>query len=254
MGRFLVGPGVMGPSQAELIVVIGRGNSGTRMLSQALYASGVFMGEALNRSADLIPAQPIYDACRIIGRHVRCAGGLRWDFDRLQTMAIDPEFAALVQTYLKDVLASDAAQRGWKLPETTLVYPWIARMFPRARYVHVVRDPRDCLLSAHITDDLRGLGVSYPETDDRLEQRVASWAYHQAIVRATPRPQRFTSVRFEDLVLEHDSTMRQLEGFLEIPLARLVVDRSRVGRWRTDERLLPHLAPLAAEMRELSYD
>jgi Sulfotransferase family len=244
----------MGGPQGDLIVVLGRGNSGTRVLSQALYASRVFMGELLNASGDLVPAQPLYDACRIIGRHVRCTDGLQWDFEPLHEMAIDTEFSNLVQTYLQDVLASEAPRRGWKLPETLLVYPWIVRMFPDAKYVHMVRDPRDCLLRTHITDDLRGLGVSYPETDDKLEQRVASWAYQQAIFRETPHPEKLVSIKYEDLVLRHDATMRQLEGFLEIPLARVVVDESRVGRWRSDGRLLPYVAPLRDEMRELGYE
>jgi len=53
-----------------LITIIGRGHSGTRAISHTLTESGVFMGEPLNVSGDLVPGQAMYEACRIISRHV----------------------------------------------------------------------------------------------------------------------------------------------------------------------------------------
>ena len=240
-------------SDEELITVIGRGNSGTRMLAHAFLASGVFLGTTLNNSGDSLPPEPMYEACKTIARHVHWAGGLSWEFDELHTMSIDPAFEEFVLTYLADVLSSRRPQRGWKLPETTLAFPWIVRMFPSAKYVHIVRDPRDALLSGHITDDLSVAGIRYPRTSDKLAQRVASWKYQHEIVKATPRPAHFLSVRYEDLVLEHDATMRKLEEFLAIPLARVIVDKSRVGRWRSDPRLLPYIGPLEGDMCECGY-
>jgi hypothetical protein len=243
----------MNSSQANPIAVIGRGNSGTRILSHTLYASGVFMGRRLNEHADTVPGQPMYDACRIVAKHVRWDGGLSWGFDRLHSMAVDPEFEALVQTYLKDVLAWPRPPVGWKLPETTLAYPWIVRMLPEARYLHIVRDPRDSLLTAHLTDDLRKFGVPSPDTDDAMSRRVASWKYQHEIVDATPRPKHFISIRYEDLVLDHEHTMQRLEGFLGIPLARIVIDKTRIGRSRSEPGLPRQLEPLAPHMRELGY-
>ena len=37
---------------------------------------------------------------------------------------------------LADVLADKSTRRGWKIPETTLAYPWIIRMFPDIKYIH----------------------------------------------------------------------------------------------------------------------
>ena len=48
-----------------LITIIGRGHSGTRAISNTLAASGVFMGQPLNGSWDLIPPQDMYDAAAI---------------------------------------------------------------------------------------------------------------------------------------------------------------------------------------------
>lgn len=240
-------------SERGLVTIIGRGNSGTRILSKALFASGVFMGRQLNNSADTVPAASMYSACKIIARHVRWEGDLRWDFDRLHTMPVDSEFADLVHDYLEHILASRFARRGWKLPETTLAYPWIVRMLPAIKYVYMVRDPRDGLLGGHLTDDLRRADVECPELDSTYEQRVASWKYQYEIVKSTPQPRHFISVRFEDLVLDQEATMQRLEAFLEMPLARVVVDKTRVGRWKADTRVLRYIEPIEEHMREHRY-
>ena len=54
-----------------LITVIGRGHSGTRSISHTLSASGVFMGEPLNVSGDLLPPEKMYDACRVFAQYVK---------------------------------------------------------------------------------------------------------------------------------------------------------------------------------------
>lgn len=237
----------------DLIVVIGRGHSGTRVLAHTLLASRVFVGRLVNPSGDKVPPKEMYKACRMVGPHVKWNGGLSWDFDRLHTMPVDPEFAGHVEAYLEDVLSVGGVQRGWKLPETTLAYPWIVRMFPNARYVYIVRDPRDALLGRHLTDDLKLVNVAYPESEDEIDRRIASWKYQCDIVEATPEPAKLISVRFEDLVLEQEATLGRLEDFLGIPLARVVVDESRVGLWREDGRLLDRIEPLEGHMQRWGY-
>lgn len=214
--------------------IIGRGHSGTRAISHTLYASGVYMGSTLNASGDLLPPEDLYEACRVMARHVKYLGNLRWDFGSLLTMPIDPAFTRLVESYLSSVLRSKAPCKGWKLPETTLIYPWIVRMLPDLHYIYWVRDPRDCILSRHMTDDLADFGVPYDRTDDVRERRAISWKYQMELYKATPRPRRLMEVRFEDFVLRQEATLKRLEEFLGIPLARIIVRPDAVGRWKLD--------------------
>ncbi|MCZ6680761.1 MAG: sulfotransferase [Candidatus Poribacteria bacterium] len=218
----------------SLITVIGRGHSGTRAMSHTLYASGVFMGRTLNASGDKIPPEAMYDACRVMAKSVKWNGGLSWDFASLHTMEIAPEFKTLIHTYLADVLADKSAHRGWKIPETTLAYPWIVRMFPEIKYIHWIRDPRDCVLGRHKTDDLRDFGVEYPATDDVRKRRAISWFYQYQLMKSTPKPKNYILIRFEDFVLKQEETLKRLEDFLSIPLARIIVRPDSVGRWKTD--------------------
>ena len=218
-----------------LITVIGRGHGGTRAMSHTLSASGVFMGHPLNVSGDLLPPEDMYEACRVMARHVVHNGGLSWDFAALHTMAIDPAFTRLIESYLASVLSCEAACRGWKIPETTLVLPWIVRMLPDIRYIHWLRDPRDSILSAHKTDDLSDFGVPYDRTDNVRLRRAISWKYQVEIVRATPKPKHWLTVRFEDFVLDQDATLDRIGAFLGLDLAKIPVRPESVGRWRSDQ-------------------
>lgn len=217
-----------------MITVIGRGHSGTRAMSHTLSASGVFMGVQLNISGDLIPPEDMYEACRIMARHVVYLGHNRWDFSKLHTMPIDPAFTRLIESFLASVLASDAPHKGWKIPETTLVFPWIVRLFPDIHYIYWVRDPRDCILGAHVTDDLSDFGIPYDKTDDIRLRRAISWEYQAELIKATPQPHRWHTVRFEDFVLDQDRTLARLEKYLGFSLKKIPVDPTRVGQWKQD--------------------
>jgi hypothetical protein len=235
-----------------LVTVIGRGHGGTRAMSHTLSESGVYMGAQLNGSGDLIPPEDLYDACRVMSRHVIHKGGVEWDFTELHTMPIDPEFTRLVESYLSSVLGSEAEHKGWKLPETTLIYPWIVRMFPEIHYIHWSRDPRDSIIGRHVTDDLADFGVPYDKTDDLRLMRAISWKYQREIVKATPPPKRVMEVRFEDFILKQDDTLAKLQTFLGIPLAKIEVRPDSVGRWKTDEEY-QEFEFLKRDMMELGY-
>ena len=92
----------------------------------------------------------------------------------------------LIQGYLASVLGSSAEHRGWKIPETTLVFPWIARLYPDIKYIYWIRNPRDSIVGRHKTDDLADFGVPYPATEDLRLKRAISWWYQYALVRAAP--------------------------------------------------------------------
>jgi hypothetical protein len=243
----------------SLITIIGRGHGGTRAISHTLMVSNVYMGEPLNRSGDLLPPEPMYDACRVLAGHVQWAGGLAWDFSALHSMEIPPEFVELVHSYLARVLRGKDAHKGWKIPETTLVMPWIVRMFPEIKYIYWVRNPRDNILARHVTDDLAEFGVPHPEIsalaqeryphlvaaagDDAAQleelhkrlQRAVSWQYQYEIVRATPKPPNWIVVRFEDFVMQQEATLQRLEAYLGFPLARIIVRPEAVARYEDAE-------------------
>ncbi len=221
-------------SEKPFVTIIGRGHSGTRAISHTLTASGVFMGAPLNPMGDLLPPEDMYTACCVLAPYVRWLGGLEWDWSALPGMEIPAEFTRLIEKYLVSVTDSTAEHKGWKIPETTLVFPWIARMFPEMHYIYWIRDPRDCVLAQHKTDDLNDFCISYPATDDERLRRAISWKYQQDLVKTTPKPRHWLEVRFEDFVLKQDETLARLEEFLSIPLP---VNPEAVGRWKYDKQV-----------------
>jgi hypothetical protein len=236
----------------SLICIIGRGHSGTRAISHTLSASGVYMGSPLNESGDLLPPEDMYAACRVLARYVHWRGGLEWDWSDLHNGAIDPEFPRLIYSYLQSVLTSPAASRGWKIPETTLIFPWIVRLFPEIKYIFWVRNPRDCILNAHLTDDLREWGIPYPETEDVRLQRAISWKYQDDLVHAAPKPQNWIEVRFEDFVREQTATLTRLEDYLGFKLAHIPVNFEAIDRWKLDDEV-SYYDFLAPAMKEYGY-
>ena len=218
-----------------MVTIIGRGHSGTRAISHTLTESGVFMGEPLNQSGDLLPPQDMYDACRVLAPFVRWPGSLEWDWSALHTMDIPEEFTRLIQRYLTTVLECPNEHRGWKIPETTLIFPWIARLFPEIKYIYWIRNPRDCILGGHLTDDLNDFGIPYPPSADVRERRAISWKYQYDLVQYMPKPKHWFEVRFEDFILDQDATLARLEAFLGIPLAKIEVRPETVNRWKEDD-------------------
>lgn len=237
-----------------IVTIIGRGHSGTRAMSHTLTESGVYMGAQLNASGDLLPPDDLYDACRVMAKYVKHKDNLTWDFSKLHDMQIPEQFTRLVESYLQSVLNSNSENKGWKLPETTLIYPWIIRMFPDIKYIHWVRDPRDSILGKHLTDDLADFGIRYKRTDDILLKRAISWKYQREIMKATPAPQNMLEVRFEDFVLDQKNTLARLEEFLGITLAQIEVRPDAVGRWRADDSWKPVSYIFEDDLAELGYE
>jgi hypothetical protein len=193
------------------------------------------MGEPLNESGDLLPPEDMYSATRLMAQYVRWNGGLQWDWSALPRMEIPQEFQDLIRKYLRTVLGSDNGHKGWKIPETTLVFPWIVRMFPEIKYIFWIRNPRDCIIGGHITDDMLEWGIPYPETDDLRLQRAISWKYQYDLVKDSQKPDHWIEVRFEDFVLHQEETLGRLEDFLGVKLARIPVNPEAVDRWKTDQ-------------------
>ncbi len=220
--------------EPSIITVIGRGHSGTRAIAHTLYASGVYMGELMNPTGDLVPPDKLYEACRMMARQVRWKGGLEWEFERLHTLDIEPEFVRTLESYLERILKTNLPNKGWKLPETTLIFPWLVRLFPNIKYIFWLRNPRDSILGDHLTDDLGIFGIPHPNADDPRLQRAISWKYQYDLVQSTPRPKHWIEVRFEDFVLKQDETLARLEDFLGLKLAKIPVNADAVGRWKQD--------------------
>lgn len=132
-------------------VVMCRGSSGSRFLAEILMKNGIWMGDRLNVSSDsfilleklVVPFMNSGDfplAC------VAQSGA-----DGRHTRLLDEAFTDFLGNY-------PGGPWGWKLPESVFVVPLIKNRFPRAKFIHLIRDGRDVILS---DDGLFGLPFRY---------------------------------------------------------------------------------------------
>ena len=222
----------------DMAIIIGRGHSGTRVISQLLYNNGYATGP-INPCYDLVPPEEMYCAAKLFGERVRLVGDYEWDF---HAGRIAPMFQRLVRMYLS-CLENKGESRYFKLPETTLCYPWIVKMFPDAKFIHWIRDPRD--LGGHLTDDFPRWRMPVPNRliQPWLDRGVEAARIRSAIgckylwdiVEETPRPRSFLRIRYEDFCTNQKAELQRLEEYLGRPLKPVGVHSNSVGKWKKDD-------------------
>jgi len=152
-----------------------------------------------------------------------------------------------------------------KLPANFLLVPLIARALPRAKIVHVVREPIDSCFACY----KQLFADAYPHSYDQVEMARHYARYRQSMSAWRARlPGRIVDVRYEDAVRDLDGTARRLIAALGLPWedacrdfhladrpvatasalqVREPAHARSVGRWRRFER---ELAPTIATLRE----
>ena len=241
-------------NKKSTIIIIGRSHSGTRILPEVLQSSGIFMGAPLNVASDLLPPDELYEACKIFGQQVIYKGNYHWDFTNAVRADIPIRFKQLLESYLQSLIQSNRQPLGWKIPENTLIYPWLCRLLPKATFIYWVRHPEGSCGRMAGVDRLEKWGIPckkfwFHEWNYKI--RVVSWKYHYDIVMHTPRPQNFLRIRFEDYVQQQDRSRKAVEELIGYELKNIELDQAKVV---TYQRQLSKKYPFLREsMNELGY-
>jgi len=108
---------------------------------------------------------------------------------------------------------------GEKTPDHVRVLGALAKMFPRAKFLHVLRDGRDCTVSAwfHIyRDSPQWARERFPEFPMYVKVTARAWAHDVAAGQAFGRahPDRMLEVRYEQLHADPAGTVRRMLRFL----------------------------------------
>jgi hypothetical protein len=146
-----------------------------------------------------------------------------WEFDRSAVRsrleALDDHthgaaFEALFREYLDQ---QGGTRWGDKTPQHVQYMLLLDRLFPHSRYVHVVRDGRDVALSLMT----RKWGPRRME----LAGYYWSWLVLSGVLAGELLgPERYREVRFEDLVMHPEATLRQLSAWLDLPYRPEMLD------------------------------
>ena len=222
------------------IFIIGCPGSGTGLLRLALNRheriavapeTGFMRAE---RASKFIPFWPFG------GRWYRRLGLTEEDLDVHLRGFYEGLFRGYVEREGKQRWGESTPWHVWHVDE-------LARLFPDAVFAGVVRHP-----AANVVSNMRRLGLSFGDAADAYAHTTTELAR-----QAGMHGDRFALVRYEDLVLHPEPTVRELFGWLGEACAddaRLVtdgLDADRVSRW-TRSVGEPRLAKLESRVGPLA--
>jgi tetratricopeptide (TPR) repeat protein len=163
-----------------------------------------------------------------------------------------------------------------KNPALNSLIPAAARIFPEAKFLIALRDPRDVCLSCFMQSlSPNPISSSYLSLEGTVTQYLSVMGFWRTLLPRLRNP--FLEVRYEELVNDLEGTSRKVLGFLEVPWDERVlrfdeharskslgspsyaevtkpVTKRAVGRWQNYRRHLePYLAKLEPMLKALGY-
>jgi Sulfotransferase family len=206
--------------------IVGCGRSGTTLLRAMCDAHpDLAVPPESHFVVDLAPRRgPLLDVDAFLDRLYESEWFSLWEVDRTElerSFATSPpaDYSAAVRT----VFRGWANRRGKpryadKTPGYVLHIPMLARLFPEAVFVHLIRDGRDVACS------FRELGWA-----DGVEEAALHWRLRvergRRAGRALP-PGRYREVRYEDLVQDPKSQLETLCSAVDLPFSTAMLDHT----------------------------
>ncbi|QHG87766.1 MULTISPECIES: tetratricopeptide repeat-containing sulfotransferase family protein [Xanthomonas] len=203
--------------------LVGFPRSGTTLLERILDAHPAL--DVLDERPALeeaIASLPSWDAVPEVGLD-----------ERLAALSSD-QIASARGVYFNVAARYVSVQQGIvdKYPLNLTRVPYIARLFPRARYVLLLRDPCDCVLSCYMQAfGLRGGALSFATLESSAETYVevmSYWERHRALVDAQVHV-----LRYEDLVRDMPAQVASLLHFMESAWDDAMADFQMLARSRS---------------------
>jgi len=233
--------------QSQPLIVLGMHRSGTSLTVRLLHDLGIHMGSWLSRDAESVHFQRL-------NRRIFRAADSKWaQVDGLLRQMESPDFVAqqaarvhhaLFTTrvpFRKAPIASffgpELWQRvengqsvawGWKDPRTSLTFPVWVPIFPRARWLHILRNGVDVAISIHrrslkqqrkLRNRLFPIDYSAATLDFSYSFRL--WEQYLSFILAhkheVPAGQ-YLEVRYEDLLADPETHLREIMDFAGCPL------------------------------------
>jgi len=164
-----------------------------------------------------------------------------------------------------------------KNPSLTLVIPAMARLFPEAKFLIALRDPRDVCMSCFMQPVmLNQVSAAWLSLEGTIGEYIALMGGWRKTMPLLPNPA--LEVRYEDMVSDLEPVARQTLDFLGVTWDSKVlgfdeharqkavrsptysdvtkkVFKTAVGRWRNYQKFFePHLAKLEPLAKELGYE
>lgn len=258
-------PRLPADERADPVLMVGFPRSGTTLLQQIL--------QAHPRVQTLDESGP---ALAVLRAHF---GGAPARYPDCLERLTDADWGALRAAYFAQIDALELPDHDVlvdKLPLNLVRLDYLVRLFPRARVLVSVRDPRDVVLS-NFFQDFEANAAMAQFTDLADTARTYAAVMDLWLARRATLPVRWREQRYEDLAADTEAQARELLAFLgvawdpavlahhEAAAGRKIstpsrydasrpVYRDAVGRWRAfAEHLAPVLPRLTPFVRAFGY-
>lgn len=233
-------------SKIERPIVVGAlGGSGTRVVAEILQAWGVDMGKTLNESNDELLFTHLFKRPRFVHavsdkklqQRLRAYAGLRVNGElspkntaKFVRAALDPihemdteKVKEMIQTYSS---GCSSEQWGWKEPNSHVILPHMVSVFPKMKFVHVIRHGYAMAMSNN-TQQLELWGPHYGVSEKSIEfdEIKAQFRYWRIANRGAQLVgerllgENFLLLKFEDLVEKPKATLEGLAQFLGMDIS-----------------------------------
>lgn len=123
---------------------------------------------------------------------------------------------------------------GEKTPENVRSIDLMAELFPEARFLHMIRDGRDVMVSAwfhHLRNDREGTLKEFPEFAAFLEAKTELWSVdvERALAFGARAPGRYREVRYEGLHRDLTAELRPLLSYLGVADGEALIEGCRAS-------------------------
>ena len=138
----------------------------------------------------------------------------------------EPELIHLIRTSILLLFNAQVGDKavaaiGEKTPDSIMAMPLLDLVVPEARFIHLVRDGRDCAASGwfhnkRVTPDW--LEKNYATLEEYAAATAIEWAHEQRLACefTVARPNRSLTLRYEDLIGDTKGTLAKALDFLGI--------------------------------------
>ncbi|MFC1452060.1 sulfotransferase [Verrucomicrobiota bacterium] len=241
--------------EREPFFIVGSGRSGTTLLRAVLQAHpAVHIPPELHALGDLIAldrrrARDVWEEklgtmLRVLRSHPCLAAfGIsagQWEALREKLAGLEEEerdLAHVIDGFYRfhaGIVKPAASRWGDKTPVNTLYMNEIRELFPRARFIHMLRDGRDVV---------RSLLEINPPVCGNMREAARRWVVFVRMARlfGDRHPNQYLEVRYEDLVTDPGSQIERICRFLGLELQRSMLQHHRLDAGLADVGRAQHL-------------
>lgn len=216
------GPRTQDDERPPFPFIVARGRSGTTLL-RAMFDSHPQMAVppeshfivTMGRRRRRYESGSLFAVDRFVEDLSGHYGFRRWSLDAgsVRSRLIEGRVAtypdAIREVFALYASVNEKQRYAEKTPMNVIHIPFLARMFPESRFIHLIRDGRD-------------VALSYLDADFGVESVGEAAIYWRRFVRKgrddgrTLGP-RYREIRYEDLLADPEAVLRSLCAFVEIP-------------------------------------